>query len=301
MSAPVIAAAMALVAVATILAGFWAFITVVDPLEAAQQAGPELQHDTGETRAWVTALEGLAAPADPDVEADLQETLVQAGHRSPGAYALFNAVRALLTLGLPIPVALYLSDRPWTWQAAGILVAGGTGYFLPLWIARFQRGQRQYRIKVALPNMMDMLVTSVEAGLGIDAALNYAGREIGGSSHDLSDELEIANAEMSAGIPRMDALRNLERRCGVDELTALVNVIGQAERYGAGVASSLRAQAQLMRKRRALNAEERAAQASPKLTVAMILFILPALFVVILGPSYIHVTQGMVPFLGGGP
>jgi tight adherence protein C len=105
---------------------------------------------------------------------------------------------------------------------------------------------------------------------------------------------------MTAGVPRMEALRRLDHRTGVAELSSLINVIGQAERYGAGAAQSVRAQAQLSRRRRALDAERRAANASPLLTVAMIVFILPALFIVLLGPSLANLLTGRLSFVAGG-
>ena len=124
-------------------------------------------------------------------------------------------------------------------------------------------------------------------------------RDLHVAAPELALELELTNAELKAGVPRMQALQHLHERTGLPEVASLVNVLAQAERFGAGVAPSIRAHAQLSRRRRALAAEKRAAEAAPKLTVAMILFVLPPLFVVLLGPTVVHVVERLIPTLTG--
>jgi tight adherence protein C len=176
-----------------------------------------------------------------------------------------------------------------------LLAAAGLGYFGPRLAVGWLRAARQRRLQRSLPNMMDMLVSCLEAGLGVDAALRYLAREVDVSSPVLADELRLANVSMTAGVPRTEALRDFDRRTGIEEITALVSVLSQAERFGAGVAPSVRAHAQLARRRRAVEAEQRAAQAAPYLTVAMVVLIMPSLFVVLVGPTVVNILQNFYP------
>jgi tight adherence protein C len=246
----------------------------------------------------VMALQNFSAPDDETALEELRRALVQGGIRGAHALERMLAVRTLLTLGLP---SLVLLSYGWRFSPVAALlavIAAGTGYYLPLWYARSAQGERQKRLSHAVPNVMDMLVSCLEAGLGIDSALQFASREIRVASEELSDELSHTNAEMAAGVARMTALRRLDERTGVKELSSLINVLGQAEKFGAGAAQAIRAQARLSRQRRTLDAERRAAEAAPKLTVAMIVFILPALFVVLLGPSVVQVIRVIAPGAG---
>jgi tight adherence protein C len=245
-------------------------------------------------------VDRFVAPEDPDSIEELRRLLAQAGYRGRRALTVLLLSQLCLAIALPIPISMALGLQANARGAAIVLLTAGLGYGLPLLLVRLARADRQKELSNAVPNMMDMLVSSLEAGLGIDAALQYAGREISVASPDLGAELAIATAEMTAGVPRMEALRRLDHRTGVAELSSLINVIGQAERYGAGAAQSVRAQAQLSRRRRALDAERRAANASPLLTVAMIVFILPALFIVLLGPSLANLLTGRLSFVAGG-
>lgn len=287
----------------SVLAGVFSFWALSDDgleyeIREAEAATPSVMRLADGTK-LDTVIQQFAAPDDPTAVEELQQLLQQAGFNGARAFTALLAAQLFCCLALPLPIWFTFELRA---DAEGLLVmivAAIIGYLMPLWYVRSRRSARQRRLRNAVPNMMDMLVASLEAGLGIDAALRFASREIGMSSPDLAAELEMANAEMNAGIPRIQALRRLDSRTGVDELSSLVNVIGQAERYGAGAAESIRAQAQLSRRRRALDAETRAANAAPWLTVAMIIFILPALFVVLIGPTLVLVLDGMVPFMRG--
>ena len=112
---------------------------------------------------------------------------------------------------------------------------------------------------------------------------------------ELAGEFDILNAELQAGLPRAEALGHLRDRNGVDAVNGLVSVVGQAERYGVGIASLMRSHAKMSRRRRILDAEQRAAEATPKLTVAMVLFILPPLFIILIGPTAIRLTTDVIP------
>jgi tight adherence protein C len=295
---PVIVAFGALTAVAA-LAGAW-WLIVGDDGGSSRELPPALSplRDQEPPGRIVMALQALSAPDDEESREELRRAMIQGGMRGSHALERMLALRTVLTIGLP-GLTWYLADGRFSPTVAFfMLLAAGVGYFTPLWVARSAQADRQLRLSRAVPNVMDMLVSCLEAGLGIDAALQYAAREIRVASFDLAEELDLTNAEMAAGIPRMSALHRLDERTGVKELSSLINVLGQAEKYGAGAAQAIRAQARLSRQRRTLDAERRAAEAAPKLTVAMILFILPALFVVLLGPSAVKVIQGLNPGSG---
>lgn len=249
------------------------------------------------TTPMMRTLGTLAAPYDKAERETQRDRLVQAGFDSGAALPVYYASRTLLALALPIP--LWVLIRPHG-LGLGLLVAvlaAAIGYYAPAVFVTVRRRHRQERIQAAVPNMIDMLVTCVDAGLGIDVALRHVAQEIGVASTELADEVHLLNIQLSSGVSRVDGLRMLERRTGVVELSALVNVLGVVERFGSGVAQSLRAHAQLTRRRRALNAETRAARASPALTVVMVLFILPSLFVVLLGPSAVNLSHLLGPHL----
>jgi tight adherence protein C len=235
------------------------------------------------------SLGALAQPSDPHERKRLAAWLAQAGWPTKRAAAWFYASRAFSTVLAPIALWSQTSGLDPILRGVVLVSAGVLGFYLPLFGVLARRSARQERLRKSIANMLDMLVSCLESGLGIDAALQYVAGEIRIASTDLADELTLTNSELAAGVPRLDALRHLDERTGVEELTALTAVLGQADRYGAGVAPSIRAHAHLARRRRALLAEQRAARASPILTILMILFILPALFVVLLGPTMLMV------------
>jgi tight adherence protein C len=241
--------------------------------------------------ALTEAVGALARPEDPHERERLTHQLAQAGWQSPGALSWFFAIRTVATVGLPLAVWFGSAELSTVWRALLVLLSAALAFYGPVLIVAARRHARQRRLRRAITDMLDMLISCLESGLGIDAALRYVASEIGIASPELAHELQVTNAELAAGMPRLEALHRLDLRTGIEELGALTTVLGQAERFGAGVAPSIRAHAHLARRRRTLDAEQRAARASPILTVVMILFILPALFVVLLGPTVILVTE----------
>ena len=143
----------------------------------------------------------------------------------------------------------------------------------------------------SFPDALDLLVSSVESGLGIDAALKRVAREIAPASPQLANELQLVNHEIAGGVPRLEALRRLAARTGVDEIKSLVNMLTQAERFGTSIARSLRVHSRVTRQRRMSKAEEEAAKVGPKITIVMIVFMLPCLMVVLLGPAGVRIIN----------
>ena len=181
-----------------------------------------------------------------------------------------------------------------------LLGSASLGYYLPAVVLDWRIRQRQASILRPFPDALDLLVCCVEAGLGLDAAFRRVAEEMAPAAPLLAQELSLVNHEIAAGVPRADALKRLDSRTGLSEMGSLVSVLVQADRFGTSVAKALRIHAELVRSRRMIAAEEKAAQISPKLTVVMILFILPALMVVLVGPAIINIAKNLLPTLSGG-
>jgi tight adherence protein C len=165
------------------------------------------------------------------------------------------------------------------------------GYMLPQIYVSSRISARQKSLLQPFPDALDLLVTSVEAGLGVDAAFRRVATELEAAAPELALEFQLVNNEISAGVARPDALKHLAVRTGLKEIKALVNMLTQAERFGTSIARAMRIHSDLTRQKRMARAEEAAAKVSPKLTVVMILFLLPCLFIVLLGPAIIKVKN----------
>ena len=151
--------------------------------------------------------------------------------------------------------------------------------------------QRQERIRRSIPDALDLMVVCVEAGISLDAAILRVAREVRLAHVDLAHELTVVNRKMNAGIPRDVALRGLWQRTGVEEIRSLVSSMIQSEKWGTSVATVLRVAAETLRRKRRQAAEKKAKQAPLKMTIPLVLFILPSLFIVIMGPAFVQVVQ----------
>lgn len=221
--------------------------------------------------------------------------LVQAGFWSPEATRIFFGARVVVTVALIVaglitgavfdlrlPVMLLLA-----------LWLGGLGWLAPSLYVRQRRLKRQEEISLALADAQDLLVACVEAGIGLNQALVRVSEEIRNISEALSAEFAMVNLEIRAGTARDDALRNLAERTGVEDIESLVSTLIQTERFGTSVGRALRVQADTLRQKRRQRAEEAAAKTTIKLVFPLVLFVFPALFVVILGPAVIQVVQAL--------
>jgi tight adherence protein C len=245
------------------------------------------------------AMASVAAPKSEEELDALRQNLIQAGYRSKNNVELYSALRFGLAILLPLALlALQPQWRFWMLVLAALSLAA-LGYYLPAIIVTNAKQKRQEAIMRAFPDALDMLVASVEAGLGLDAAFRRIASETEEAGPLLAEELQLVNMEVSAGIPRVEALKHLETRTGLEELGSLVNVLIQAERFGTPVARSLRIHSEMVRTKRMQAAEENAAKISPKLTVAMIFFMLPCLIIILIGPAVIKVVRNLLPALSG--
>src|SRR5213075_1652916 len=182
----------------------------------------------------------------------------------------------------------------------GVLVAlagAALGYLLPNMALGRMAQKRQHRIRLSLPDALDLLVVSVEAGLGLDQAIQRVGDELAMAHPDLSDELRLINLELRAGVARPDALHNLAHRTGVDDVSSLVAMLVQTDKFGTSVSQSLRVHSETLRTKRRQRAEEAAAKTGVKMVFPLVFCIFPAIWVVTIGPAAIKFIQVLGPMV----
>ena len=250
--------------------------------------------DPGYDRVMIDTLKkfGAMAPQSRSEMGKLQQRLVTAGYRKHEAIAVFFGIRlgcALLAFAL---LATPLVGKP---NLALALVGCGLGYLLPSMALGRLAKKRQHRIRLGLPDALDLLVVSVEAGLGLDQAIQRVGSELDFAHPDLSDELRLINLELRAGKGRVDALRNLAERTGVDDIVSLVAMLVQTDKFGTSVAQSLRVHSETVRTKRRQRAEEAAAKTGVKMVFPLVFCIFPAIWVVTIGPAVIKFIEVIVP------
>jgi tight adherence protein C len=240
----------------------------------------------------------MAKPTDQQELGRLRARLSHAGYRSDTAQVVYLASKMVLCVSAGLAAA-WFNKGPLQNAALLTIVVMMIAFYAPnVWLSgRVQ--ERQTLLNRGLPDTIDLLVTCVESGLGLDAALNRVSEEIKLSSPLLSNELNQASLEMRAGVSRGDAFRRLADRTGLDELRSLAAIIVQTEMFGASVAKSLRVQADSLRVRRMQRAEERAASVAVKMTVPLVLCILPSLLMVLMGPAAVRIVRIMIPTLMG--
>lgn len=245
----------------------------------------------------------LSAPKDGWESSTLRVRFMQAGRRDASWPALYFGCKTVLALLLPGLFVMFQGIRslPVTvnLNVLILLVLASIGYYLPNILLSNAVKRRQGELDDALPDALDLMTVCVEAGLGLDAAMNRAASEIGLRSKALSDELNLVSLELRMGLKREQALRNLAMRTGVDDIASFVAMLVQADRFGTNVAEALRVQAETMRTHRRLRAEERAAKIPLKLLFPLIFFIFPSLMVVLMGPAMISIYRIMLPTMAG--
>jgi tight adherence protein C len=234
------------------------------------------------------------APTSPAEMGKIKSRLVAAGYRGPEALPVFIGTRlgcGLLAFGL---MSTPILVKPSVLLA---LAAAALGYLLPGIVLARMAKKRQHIIRLSLPDALDLLVVSVEAGLGLDQALQRVGEELAFAHKDLSDELRLVNLELRAGKARPDALRNLADRTGVDDLSSLCAMLVQTDKFGTSVAQSLRVHSDTLRTKRRQRAEETAAKTGVKMVFPLVFCIFPAIWVVTIGPAAIKFVQVLFPMV----
>ncbi|MGH7525156.1 MAG: type II secretion system F family protein [Gemmatimonadales bacterium] len=245
----------------------------------------------------IEALGERAEVGRKDVGA-LRLNLIQAGYPEARAVAFYLGCRLIFPVTLAGAAVLLAPLAGWSWPAALVAASwfGVLGYVAPPVYVGSRRRARQKEMQKALPDALDLLVVCVEAGLALNQALIRVSEETERLSPVLSEQLALINLEIRAGTPREDALRNLAERTGLDDIKSLVAMLIQTDRFGTSIAQALRVQAETLRTKRRQRAEEAAAKTTIKLVFPLVLFIFPAMFVVILGPALIRILETLQNF-----
>jgi tight adherence protein C len=249
------------------------------------------------------ALSGLGGALEPQTELEknsLKVQLMNAGFRSDSAVAVYQGIRMLfLVVFFVLPVIFYaltggFSKADWFGSIQRVIIIGAIGFYAPqigLW---WLRTSRQQEIFLSLPDALDLLVVCVESGLGLDAALRKVTEEMKDHAKTICEEFTLANLQLQMGRPRREVLHDLGVRTGVDDVRSLAAILIQADRFGSSIAQALRVQSDSMRVRRRQIAEEKAAKTAVQLIFPLVLFIFPAIFVVLVGPAAIQIQKNLL-------
>lgn len=241
---------------------------------------------------WVSSLAKWSIK-DKEEVSKVRMFLLHAGFRGNKGFGIFFGIKALSAFCLPIPYLIgnAMHGTLTSMQLFIALFIATFGFYLPQFVLTKIVQRRQDRIDKALPDVLDLLIVCMEAGLGLQATLTRVSDEVRAISPDVFTEFQITNAELRTGIPRETALRTLGERTGVQNLKALVGMMIQSERLGASIAQAMRTHAAFLRVQRAQKAEEKAAKLPVKILFPMLFFIFPAIFIVILGPAIIQMVK----------
>lgn len=242
---------------------------------------------------------GALIPTSPKDVTVMQRRLIRAGYRGPNALKGLYGAKALMAVLLPVLTALVGSRFSADMNNKTMVVVGAVvvGFFGPNeWVKRMGK-RRQKQIHRGLANALDLLVVCVESGLGLDQAIVQVAKELEHAHPEVTDEFTMVSLELKAGKRRVDALRNLAERTAVEDLKKLVAVLIQADRFGTGVAQSLRQHAEYMRVQARQIAEEKAAKLGVKLVFPIFFCILPSLFVVTVGPVVMRILRDLLPMM----
>jgi len=296
---PLILAILAFLTVVLVVFSFAAAAVAPSSVLGARlrALGSQQTPQAGSKPALRERLEQALAPlskAIPLSPADVSRTrgwLIQAGFRDARHVTYYFGSRvALAFLGLA-GVVLFSGFNS-LFMLAGVT---GLGFFIPRFALKRMIKDRQQRIRLGLADALDLTVICVEAGLALDQAMMRVGRDLHHAHADLSDEFHLVNLEMRAGKPRAEALRNLVIRTGVDDIRALVTTLVQTDRFGTSIAQALRVHSDSLRTERRQRAEEQAAKTTIKMVPPLVVFILPSIIFVTIGPAVIELIRELGP------
>jgi tight adherence protein C len=266
-------------------------------LQAYDPMAPVTQ-TTGAMEEWrrtaLRFLRRLGSRGDSPRES-IRSRLLQAGYRHPQMEAIYRgAAMAGIGVGAVLGLLVAMVAHGSAPSVIVITLYGAiVGWLAPRFYVSRRVGARQRDLQRALPDALDLLVVCVEAGLGLNNALQRVSQEIGTVSAALASELQMVNLEIRAGAPRLEALKNLGERTGLDDLRSLAAMLVQTERFGTPVADALRSYADSLRTKRRQRSEEAAAKTTIKLLFPLVLFIFPPLYIVILGPAVLMMIRSM--------
>jgi tight adherence protein C len=242
---------------------------------------------------------GTVLPSSPREVSAIERRMIRAGYRGAGAVRTFYGAKVALAVLLPAITALLFTSAEGASENLPLMlgIAAAAGFLGPNRFLDFRAKRRQKMIRRGLPNALDLLVVCVESGLGLDQAIMQVAKELEHAHPEISQEFALVNLELKAGKRRAEALRNLADRTAVDDLKKLVAVLIQADRFGTGIAQSLRTHSEYMRVQSRQAAEEKAAKLGVKLVFPIFFCILPSLFVVTVGPVIVRISRELLPMM----
>jgi len=242
---------------------------------------------------------GTMVPVSPRDVSAMQRRLIRAGLRGPHALKVLYGSKVAFGIIFPMLMSAAVSNSPAdaSNKMMAVIAAAAVGFWGPNEYVKIVSQRRQKRVQRGLPNALDLLVVCVESGLGLDQAVMQVAKELDAAHPEISEEFALVNLELKAGKRRAEALRNLAERSAVEDLKKLVAVLIQADRFGTGVAQSLRAHADFMRVQARQVAEEKAAKLGVKLVFPIFFCILPSLFVVTVGPIAVRIVRELLPMM----
>lgn len=254
-------------------------------------------------RSLLVRLGEANKPSDESEVSAIRSALMSAGYRHSQAPILFmgsKLLSAMLAFGIMMIVPVRLLGFPTASSQLMLYVgAASAGYFLPMLWLRYAISRRKESVLDAFPDALDLMVVCVEAGLGLDAAISRVSNEIKFAHKELAEEFNLVSLELRSGLSRTEALKNLSRRVDLEEVSSLVALLVQTDKFGTSVGQALRVHSDAMRVNRQLRAEEMAAKLPVKLLFPLVFFIFPSLFVVVVGPAAIKIARTLLPSLGG--
>jgi len=275
-----------------------------NPQSRRGQDAPPLARRERMAKVIESAAPAFAKPLQPQDELEmgkLKLKMANAGFRGESATTIFLGLKfASLLLGMVIGGSLILAngtDRQTI--LVGLLVAGAF-FYLPSLILALLARKRKQAVFLGLPDALDLMVVCVEAGLGLDQAMRKVSEEMKKTHPVVAEEFGLANFQLQMGRPRAEVLHELGVRTGVADLRSLAGVLIQADKFGSSVAQALRVQSDSMRTRRRQLAEEKAAKTAVKLIFPLVLFIFPGIFVVLVGPARINISNQILNKISGG-
>jgi tight adherence protein C len=267
----------------------------------ASAADPQMQQAAHPSLAFRDLLKrlGTLVPASPKDTTVMQRRLIRAGFRNPNALKVLYGAKFVMAILVPMLTFGFIASSSWesSSKIMAVLASVAIGFFAPNEYVRAVASRRQKQIRRGLPNALDLLVVSVESGLGLDQAVVQVAKELDTAHPEISEEFSLMTLELKAGKRRTEALRNLAERTAVDDLKKLTAVLIQADRFGTSIAATLRNHAEFMRVQARQVAEEKAAKLGVKLVFPIFFCILPSLFVVTVGPMAIKVVRELIPMV----
>jgi tight adherence protein C len=284
---------------------------VYKPGRAIRQLGnPVITSDFGQmvsaetesqSSSLVTFLQqvGSKVPSSESEVAGLRNNLIQGGFRSEHALPVFYGIRIISTITMLVLCIMMTARLPANAMLNIVMILMGcaAGWVLPRMFLERKVKKRQEILRLSLPDALDLLVVSVEAGLGLDMAIQHVARELQMTHPDLSEEMSLVTLEMRAGKRRSDALRNFAERTGEGEIRKLVAILVQSDRFGTSMGESLRTHSDFLRTRRRQEAEERAGKVGVKLVFPIFFFILPSMLIVAAGPGLLQIFKHLFPMM----